>query len=84
MNDRVPNDERLDELEASIKEIIDRQDQLEDLINSLEVITNDLEEEIISLDLKIGTYDSSSDVATLEDEIKGIKTEIYYMRDELK
>jgi len=28
--------------------------------------------------------DVSSDIATLQDEIKGIKTEIYYMRDELK
>ena len=28
--------------------------------------------------------DASSDIATLQDEIKGIKTEIYYMRDERK
>ena len=64
---------RLDELEASvgrIEEVIERLDGVEVRISDLEI--------------EVEATDTSPDVAILEDEIKGIKTEIYYMRDELK
>ena len=73
MSDREAIIMRRDDFEASIGRIdegIERLDVFEDRID-------DLERENESID-------TSPDVAILEDEIKGIKTEIYYMRDELK
>ena len=45
---------------------------------------DDVEVRISDLEREVEAIDTSPDVAILEDEIKGIKTEIYYMRDELK
>ena len=73
MSDREAIIMRLDDLEASIgriEEVIVRLDELEVRVENLEN--------------EVQTIDTSPDVAILEDEIKGIKTEIYYMRDELK
>lgn len=65
--------DRLDELEASVGRI----DEVIERLDDVEVRISDLEREIEYID-------TSPDVAILEDEIKGIKTEIYYIRDELK
>lgn len=73
MSDREAIIMRLDDLEASIGRIEEVIERLDDV----EVRISDLENEVESTD-------TSPDVAILEDEIKGIKTEIYYMRDELK
>ena len=73
MNDMGSIIGRLDELEANVGRI----DEVIERLDDVEVRISDLEREIESID-------TSPDVAILEDEIKGIKTEIYYMRDELK
>lgn len=73
MDDRDFIIRRIDELEASIGRI-------EELIERLD----DVEVRIGDLKKEVEVIDTSPDVAILEDEVKGIKTEIYYMRDELK
>lgn len=50
---------------------------------AIEVICQN-ERRIEQLEKENENIDISSDIATLQDEIDKIKTEIYYMRDELK
>ena len=70
-----------------IDSIIGRLDELEDNIGRIDEVIkrlDDLEDRLGDLKIEVEATDTSPDVAILEDEIKGIKTEIYYMRDELK
>ena len=65
---------------SDIDSVIDRLDELEASVGRIEKAIDRIDD----LEREIESIDTSPDVATLEDEIKGIKTEIYYMRDELK
>src|SRR5699024_7649560 len=70
-----------------VDSIIGRLDELEDNIGRIDEVIerlDDVEVRISDLENEVESTDTSPDVAILEDEVKGIKTEIYYMRDELK
>ena len=74
-------------MEAMAKTINGLRVNNQELFNLLKIAIeaiNQNQRRIEQLEDENENADASSDIATLQDEIKGIKTEIYYMRDELK